>query len=81
MPEKRERDPYNNVMDFFEMFIPNLSDFAFQTGFVDNEGNIRESTLIRVFGTPRDKFTREERQMLNKLKEQAEDVEFEEIQG
>lgn len=43
--------------------------------FVRGEGQI---TIIEV---PRQKFTREQRIMLNKIKEQAEDVEFEEIQG
>lgn len=36
---------------------------------------------ITIIGTTTQKFTREQRHMLNKLKEQAEDVEFEEIQG
>lgn len=36
---------------------------------------------LQYWGVPNQKFTREERQMLNQLKQQAEDVEFEEIQG
>lgn len=76
-----ERDPRNNVVDFFEMFVPNLADFAFHTGFVDNEGRVKEEGLVRIFGAPTQKFTREQRIMLNQIKEQAEDVEFEEIQG
>lgn len=36
---------------------------------------------ITIIEVPRQKFTREQRIMLNKIKEQAEDVEFEEIQG
>lgn len=36
---------------------------------------------VTLSGVPRQKFTREQRIMLNKIKEQAEDVEFEEIQG
>lgn len=78
MPERNLR---NNVMYFFEMFVPNLADFVFHTGFVDNEGRVREEGLVRIFGTPTQKFTREQRIMLNQIKEQAEDVEFEEIQG
>ena len=46
-----ERDPRNNVIDFFEMFVPNLADFVFHTGFVDNEGRVREEGLVRIFGT------------------------------
>lgn len=68
MPETRERDPRHNFIDFVEMFsVP----FWEET----REGQI---TIIEV---PRQKFTREQRIMLNKLKEQAQDVEFEEIQG
>lgn len=77
-----ERDPRNNVIDdFFETFVPNLADLVFHTGFVDNEGRVREEGLVSIFGTPIQKFTREQRIMLNQIKEQAEDVEFEEIQG
>lgn len=36
---------------------------------------------ITIIEVPRQKFTREQRIMLNKIKEQAQDVEFEEIQG
>ena len=68
MPETRERDPKHNFMDFVEMFfIPIWEE--------PREGD------ITIIGTPAQKFTREQRHMLNKLKEQAEDVEFEEIQG
>lgn len=68
MPETRERDPKHNFMDFVEMFfIPIWEE--------PREGD------ITIIGTPTQKFTREQRHMLNKLKEQAEDVEFEEIQG
>lgn len=68
MPEMRERDPRYNFIDFVEMF------------FVPIWGEPKEGqrTIIEV---PRQKFTREQRIMLNKLKEQAQDVEFEEIQG
>lgn len=68
MPETRERDPKHNFMDFVEMF------------FVPIWEEPREGD-ITIIGTPTQKFTREQRHMLNKLKEQAEDVEFEEIQG
>lgn len=67
MPETRERDPKYNFMDFVEMFfVPFMEE--------PREGD------ITIIGTPIQKFTREQRHMLNKLKEQAEDVEFEEIQ-
>lgn len=69
MPETRERDPRHNFIDFVEMlFVPIWEELIL-------EGQI---TIIEV---PRQKFTREQRIMLNKLKEQAQDVEFEEIQG
>lgn len=68
MPETRERDPKHNFMDFVEMFFVPLWEEP-------REGD------ITIIGTPTQKFTREQRHMLNKLKEQAEDVEFEEIQG
>lgn len=68
MPETRERDPRHNFIDFVEMFFVPIWEEP-------KEGQI---TIIEV---PRHKFTREQRIMLNKLKEQAQDVEFEEIQG
>lgn len=69
MPETRERDPRHNFIDFVEMFFVPIWDES------PREGQI---TIIEV---PRHKFTREQRIMLNQIKEQAEDVEFEEIQG
>ena len=68
MPETRERDPKHSFIDLVQMFfVPFWEE--------PREGQI---TIIEV---PRQKFTREQRIMLNKIKEQAEDVEFEEIQG
>lgn len=69
MPETRERDPRHNFIDFVEMF------------FVPFWEEPREGQIITIIEVPRQKFTREQRIMLNKIKEQAEDVEFEEIQG
>lgn len=68
MPETKERDPKHSFIDFVEMFFVPIWEEP-------REGQI---TIIEV---PKQRYTREERQMLNKLKEQAEDVEFEEIQG
>lgn len=68
MPETKERDPKHSFIDFVEMFFVPIWEES-------REGQI---TIIEV---PKQRYTREERQMLNKLKEQAEDVEFEEIQG
>ena len=68
MPETKERDPKHSFIDFVEMFFVPIWEEP-------REGQI---TIIEV---PRQKFTREQRIMLNKLKEQAQDVEFEEIQG
>lgn len=61
--------------------VPNSADNPPQTNFVDNEGKVKEEGLVRIFGTPTQKFTRKQRMMLNNIKERAEDVKFEEIQG
>lgn len=66
MPETRERDPRHNFIDFVEMFFVPIWEES-------KEGQI---TIIEA---TRQKFKREQIIMLNKLKEQAEDVEFEEI--
>ena len=68
MPETKERDPKHSFVDFVEMFFVPIWEEP-------REGQI---TIIEV---PKQRYTREQRQMLNKLKEQAEDVKFEEIQG
>ena len=69
MPETRERNPRYNFIDFVEMF------------FIPFGERPRKEGQITISGVPTQKFTREQRIMLNKIKEQAEDVEFEEIQG
>ena len=68
-----------NFIWFWE--VPNSVDNPSQTGFADNEGRVIEEGLVRIFGTPTQKLTRGQRIMLNNIKERAEDVEFEEIQG
>lgn len=65
MPETKERDPKHNFMDFVEMF------------FVPFWEEPREGD-ITIIGVPRQK---RESEIFKQLKEQAEDVEFEEIQG
>ncbi len=68
MPETRKRDPKHNFIDFVEMFfIPIWEE--------PKEGD------ITIIGVPIQKFNIEQQERLNKLKEHAEDVEFEEIQG
>lgn len=67
MPENKQRDPNHNFIDFVEMFFVPFWDES------PIEGQI---TIIEV---PRQKFTREQKIILNKFKEHAEDVEFEEI--
>lgn len=74
MPETRERNPRYNFIDFVEMFFIPFGERLIR------EGQIREGQ-ITISGVPTQKFTREQRIMLNQIKEQAEDVEFEEIQG
>lgn len=68
MPE-RANDPRTNFFVFVDMFFPNFGTKK------QTEGS------VTILGVPTQKFTREERQMLNQLKQQAQDVEFEEIQG
>ena len=62
-----QRNPRYNFIDFVEMFVT----------IWDESPRERQITIIEV---PQ-KFTREQRIMLNQIKEQAKDVEFEEIQG
>lgn len=61
--------------------VPKTADNPLQTGFVDNEGRVREEGIGEDIRNTTQKFTREQRIKLNQIKEQAEDVEFEEIQG
>lgn len=68
MPETKQRDPKHSFIDFVEMFFVPIWEEP-------KEGQ------ITISGVPIQKFTREQRIMLNQIKEQAEDVEFEEIQG
>lgn len=65
MPETRERDPKHNFIDFVEMF------------FVPFWEEPREGQII-ITKVPCQKRKSE---IFKQLKEQAEDVEFEEIQG
>ena len=67
MPENKQRETKHNFIDFFEMSSVHFWDE------IPIEGQI---TIIEV---PRQKFTREQKIILNKFKEHAEDVEFEEI--
>lgn len=65
MPETRERDQKHNFIDFIEML------------FVTFWEEPRKGD-ITIIGVPRHKRKSE---IFKQLKEQAEDVEFEEIQG
>lgn len=65
MSETRERDPEHNFIDFVEMFF-----FPFWE-------ETREGQII-ITKVPCQK---RESEIFKQLKEQAEDVEFEEIQG
>ena len=66
MPETRERDPRHNFIDFVEMFFVPIWDES------PREGRI---TIIEI---PRQKFTREQRIMLNEIKKICENVNNEE---
>lgn len=73
MPETRERDPKHSFVDWVEFLKETAGDIFGIPSWYFNE--------VTISGVPTQRFTREQRIMLNKLKEQAQDVEFEEIQG
>lgn len=80
MPETKERDPKHSFVDWIEFLKETEGDIFGIPSWYFNEAS-REFGEVTISGVPTQKFTREQRIMLNKIKEQAEDVEFEEIQG
>lgn len=80
MPETKERDPKHSFVDWIEFLKETAGDIFGIPSWYFNEAS-REFGEVTISGVPTQKFTREQIIMLNKIKEQAEDVEFEEIQG
>lgn len=81
MPETKERDPKHSFVDYIEFLKETAANIFGVPSWMFTDEPFQTEVGVTLSGTPVQKFTREERQMLNKLKEQAEDVEFEEIQG
>ncbi len=67
-------------MSIFNKFSDFIIEVCIGTAF-DCEENVIKEGEITVVGTPIKRFTSEQQERLNKLKEHAEYVEFEEIQG
>lgn len=81
MPETRERDPKHSFVDYIEFLKEKASDIFGVPVCMFTDEPLQTEIGVTLSGTPTQRFTREQRIMLNKIKEQAEDVEFEEIQG
>lgn len=81
MPETRERDPKHSFVDYIEFLKETASDIFGVPVWMFTDEPLQTEIGVTLSVVPRQKFTREQRIMLNKLKEQAQDVEFEEIQG
>ena len=67
-------------MSIFNNFNDFIIEACIGTAFDCEENEIKEGE-ITVVGTPIKRFTSKQQEILNKLKEHAKDVEFEEIQG
>lgn len=80
MPETKQRDPKHSFADWIE-FLKETAGDIFGIPFWYFNEVLREFGEVTISGVPTQRFTIEQRQMLNRIKEQAEDVEFEEIQG
>lgn len=80
MPEKIECDPTEyDFVDWLEYLKETVSYmFGIPSWMFTDEPSQTEMD-VTLSGTPTQRFTRERRIMLNEIKEQAEDVEFEEI--
>ena len=66
-------------MSIFNNFNDFIIEVCIGTAFDCEENEIKEGE-ITVVGTPIKRFTSKQQEILNKLKEHAKDVEFEEIQ-
>ena len=81
MPETRERDPKHSFVDWIEFLKETAGGIFGVPVWMFTDEPLQTEIGVTLSGTPTQKFTREQRIMLNQIKEQAEDVEFEEIQG
>lgn len=80
MPETKERDPKCSFVDWIEFLKETAGDiFGVPSHYFEEVEKAEKD--YKIIMIPTHKFTREQRIMLNRIKEQAEDVEFEEIQG
>lgn len=67
-------------MSIFNNFNDFIIEVCIGTAFDCEENEVKEGE-ITVVGTPIKRFTSKQQEILNKLKEYAKDVEFEEIQS
>lgn len=81
MPETKERDPKHSFEDWIEFLKETTGDIFGIPSWMFTDEPLQTEIGVTLSETPTRIFTREQRQMLNQIKEQAEDVEFEEIQG
>lgn len=81
MPETKEHDPKHSLVDWIEFLKETFGDIFGVPSWMFTDEPLQTEIGVTLSETPTQKFTREQRIMLNKIKEQAEDVEFEEIQG
>lgn len=81
MPETKERDPKHSFVDWIEFLKETVGDIFGVPSWMFTDEPFQTEIGVTLSGTPAQRFTREQRIMLNQIKEQAEDVEFEEIQG
>ena len=81
MPETKERDPKHSFVDYIEFLKETAADIFGVPSWMFTDEPFQTEIGVTLSGTPTLRFTIEQRIMLNQIKEQAEDVEFEEIQG
>lgn len=81
MPETKERDPKHSFVDWLDYLKELGMDIMGVPSWMFTDEPLQTEIGVMLSGVPKQRYTREQRQMLNKIKEQAEDVEFEEIQG
>lgn len=77
MPETREIDPKHSFVDYIEFLKETASDIFGVPVWMFTDEPLQTEIGVILSGTSIQRFTREQRIMLNKIKEQAQDVEFE----
>lgn len=82
MPETRERDPKHSFVYYIEFLKETSSDIFGIPSWMFTDEPLQTEMGVTLSWTHTQRFTREQIIiMLKQIKEQAEDVEFEEIQG